>query len=64
LQSARFRRNIRPALKPAAVSAHVNAAIVATFLRQVLKRNNIDDQAHRLTVNCVVRRDLPERRSG
>jgi Zn-dependent metalloprotease len=41
---------------PAAVSAHCNAAIVATFLRDVLKRNNIDNMGGRIvsTVNCVV----------
>jgi Zn-dependent metalloprotease len=40
----------------AAVSAHVNAAAVATFLRTVLKRNNIDNNGGTLvsTVNCVV----------
>ena len=42
---------------PAAVSAHTNAALVATFLRDVLKRNNIDNMGGRLvsTVNCVVK---------
>jgi Zn-dependent metalloprotease len=42
---------------PAAVSAHTNAAVVATFLRDVLKRNNIDDMGGRVvsTVNCVVK---------
>jgi Zn-dependent metalloprotease len=42
----------------AAVSAHTNAATVATFMRDVLKRNNIDDMGGRLisTVNCVVKR--------
>jgi Zn-dependent metalloprotease len=42
----------------AAVSAHTNAATVATFLREVLKRNNIDNMGGRLisTVNCVVKR--------
>ncbi|HJP92156.1 MAG TPA: M4 family metallopeptidase [Pyrinomonadaceae bacterium] len=39
-----------------AVSAHANAAAVAAFLRDVLKRNNIDNQGGALvsTVNCVV----------
>jgi Zn-dependent metalloprotease len=39
-----------------AVSAHANAAAVASFLRDVLKRNNIDNQGGALvsTVNCVV----------
>jgi Zn-dependent metalloprotease len=42
----------------AAVSAHTNAAAVVTFLRDVLKRNNIDDMGGPIvsTVNCVVRR--------
>lgn len=42
----------------AAVSAHTNAAVVAGFLRDVLKRNNIDNMGGRLisTVNCVVKR--------
>lgn len=44
-----------------AVSAHANAAAVATFLRDVLKRNNIDNQGGALvsTVNCVVVRRNP-----
>ena len=39
-----------------AISAHANATQVATFLRDVLKRNNIDNQGGALvsTVNCVV----------
>jgi Zn-dependent metalloprotease len=43
----------------AAVSAHVNATVVASFLRDVLKRNNIDNKGGKLvsTVNCVVKRD-------
>ena len=43
----------------AAVSAHVNATVVATFLRDVLKRNNVDNKGGKLisTVNCVVKRD-------
>ncbi len=42
---------------PAAVSAHTHAAIVARFLRKVLKRNNIDNMGGRVvsTVNCVVK---------
>jgi Zn-dependent metalloprotease len=42
---------------PAAVSAHTHAAVVTTFLRKVLKRNNIDNMGGRVvsTVNCVVR---------
>jgi Zn-dependent metalloprotease len=44
---------------PAAVSAHVNAARVATFLRETLKRNNIDNMGGRMvsSVNCVLKRD-------
>ena len=40
----------------AAVSAHANAAAVATFLRTVLKRNNIDNMGGKLvsSINCVV----------
>ena len=43
----------------AAVSAHVNAATVATFMRDVLKRNNIDNMGGRVvsTVNCVLARE-------
>jgi len=42
----------------AAVSAHTNAAAVVTFLRDVLRRNNVDDMGGPIvsTVNCVVRR--------
>ena len=42
---------------PAAVSAHTHAALVTTFLRKVLKRNNIDNMGGRVvsTVNCVVK---------
>lgn len=42
---------------PAAVSAHTHAAVVTTFLRKVLKRNNIDNMGGRVvsTVNCVVK---------
>jgi len=44
---------------PAAVSAHVNAGHVATFLRDTLKRNNIDNMGGRMvsSVNCVLKRD-------
>jgi len=57
----------RPVSAPwskAAVSAHVNAAVVTTFLRDVLKRNNVDNRGGKLisTVNCVVKRD--ERPAG
>ena len=42
----------------AAVSAHTNAAAVVTFLREVLRRDNVDDMGGPIvsTVNCVVRR--------
>jgi Zn-dependent metalloprotease len=42
----------------AAVSAHTNATAVVTFLRDVLRRNNVDDMGGPIvsTVNCVVRR--------
>ena len=42
---------------PAAVSAHAHAAAVTTFLRKVLKRNNIDNMGGRVvsTVNCLVK---------
>ena len=47
--------------KGEAVSAHANASAVAAFLRDVLKRNNIDNQGGALvsTVNCIVVRDNP-----
>jgi Zn-dependent metalloprotease len=42
---------------PAAVSAHTHAAVVTTYLRKVLKRNNIDNMGGRVvsTVKCVVK---------
>jgi Zn-dependent metalloprotease len=48
-----------PPWSPAAVSAHVNAAKVATFMRDVLKRNNIDNMGGTMvsTVNCVLARE-------
>jgi Zn-dependent metalloprotease len=50
-----------PTFSPAAISAHANAAVVSTFLRTVLKRNNIDNQGGvmRSSINCVVVRDSP-----
>jgi Zn-dependent metalloprotease len=44
------------------VSAHANAAAVATFLREVLKRNNIDDRGGPMNsaVNCVVASESPD----
>lgn len=43
---------------PAAVSAHANAAAVAQFLRNVVKRNNIDNRGGPMksSINCVVKR--------
>ena len=48
---------VAPPWSPAAVSAHSNAAHVATFLREVLKRNNIDNKGGPVisTVNCLVK---------
>lgn len=44
-----------PQFSPAAVSAHANAEAVSTFLRNVLMRNNIDNQGGlmRSSINCV-----------
>jgi Zn-dependent metalloprotease len=44
---------------PAAVSAHANATAVAEFLRNVVKRNNIDNHggAMNSSINCVVKRE-------
>lgn len=44
-----------------AISAHANATTVASFLRDVLKRNNIDNAGGALvsTVNCVVANESP-----
>lgn len=43
---------------PSAVSAHANATAVARFLRDVLKRNNIDDHGGPMSssINCVAKR--------
>jgi Zn-dependent metalloprotease len=48
-----------PPFTPAAVSAHANAAEVAGFMRNVLKRNNIDNKGGKLVsvVNAVVKAD-------
>jgi Zn-dependent metalloprotease len=53
---------ISSAWPPAAVSAHANAAEVATFLREVVRRNNIDDRggAMNSSVNCVVQSESPD----
>jgi Zn-dependent metalloprotease len=44
-----------PPFPPAAVAAHANTAAVARFLREVLKRNNIDGRGGAMisTVDCV-----------
>jgi Zn-dependent metalloprotease len=46
---------------PAAVSAHANAEAVSTFLRTVVKRNNIDNQGGlmRSSINCVDESESP-----
>ena len=51
-----------PTFSPAAISAHANAAVVSTFLRTVLKRNNIDNQGGlmRSSINCVDRSESPD----
>ncbi|HYI95394.1 MAG TPA: M4 family metallopeptidase [Bryobacteraceae bacterium] len=51
-----------PKWSPSAVSAHANAATVAEFLRDVLRRNNIDNRggAMKSTINCVDKRDSPD----
>jgi Zn-dependent metalloprotease len=48
---------VRDPWSPAAVSAHTHAAFVTTYLRKVLKRNNIDNMGGRVvsTVKCVVK---------
>ncbi len=52
---------ISPAWPPAAVSAHANAAAVASFLREVVMRNNIDNRggAMNASINCVVVSESP-----
>jgi Zn-dependent metalloprotease len=49
----------------AAVSAHTNAVAVATFLRDVFKRNNIDNKGGKIvsTINCVVKGHSLSRRN-
>lgn len=51
-----------PKFPPAAVSAHANAEAVSTFLRLVLKRNNIDNKGGlmRSSINCVDMTDTPD----
>ena len=45
-----------PKWSPSAVSAHANAETVADFLRNVLRRNNIDNKGGSMnsSINCVV----------
>jgi Zn-dependent metalloprotease len=45
-----------PNWSPSAVSAHANAVAVAEFLRNVLRRNNIDNKGGPMnsSINCVV----------
>jgi Zn-dependent metalloprotease len=47
-----------PVWSKAAVSAHANAAAVASYLRDVLKRNNIDNKGGAIvsSVNCIYKR--------
>ena len=51
-----------PKFPPAAVSAHANAEDVSIFLRNVLKRNNIDNKGGvmRSSINCVDVSDSPD----
>ena len=48
-----------PRWSPSAVSAHSNASAVAQFLRNILLRNNIDDNGGvmKASINCVVARE-------
>jgi Zn-dependent metalloprotease len=48
-----------PQWSPSAVSAHSNASAVAQFLRDVLRRNNIDNNGGvmKSSINCVVARE-------
>lgn len=53
-----------PPFSTAAVSAHANAADVATFMRNVLKRNNIDNKGGKLVsvINAIDSREpMPNR---
>ncbi|GGA34373.1 M4 family metallopeptidase [Sphingomonas psychrolutea] len=52
---------VSPVFPQAAVSAHANAAAVASFLREVVQRNNIDDRGGAMdsSVNCVVQNESP-----
>jgi Zn-dependent metalloprotease len=55
-----------PQWSPAAVSAHVNAAAVARFLKDVLKRNGLDNLGSPITssVNCVASAGTQEWRNA
>ncbi|BAZ53892.1 Bacillolysin [Nostoc sp. NIES-4103] len=48
----------------AGVSAHANAEVVATFLRDILRRNGIDNRGEPLisSINCVSVNDSPDGR--
>lgn len=50
-----------PSWTPSAVSAHVNAVAVSEFLRDVLRRDNIDGRggSMRSTIDCVVADSSP-----
>jgi len=51
-----------PKWSTSAVSAHANAEVVAGFLRNVLRRNNIDNKggAMNSSINCVVKAESPD----
>ena len=53
-----------PPWPPSAVSAHANASAVAQFLRDVLRRNNIDDDGGPMisSINCVVMQESQDSR--
>jgi Zn-dependent metalloprotease len=53
-----------PPWPPSAVSAHSNAASVAQFLRDVLRRNNIDNNGGPMksSINCTVARESEDGR--
>jgi Zn-dependent metalloprotease len=53
-----------PNWSPSAVSAHSNATAVAQFLRDILRRNNIDDNGGTMisSINCVVARESQDGR--
>ncbi|MBG1243932.1 M4 family metallopeptidase [Nostoc sp. NZL] len=51
-----------PEWAPGAISAHANAAVVAIFLRDVLRRNGIDNIGGPLisSINCIVANESPD----